>query len=206
MLTKFPTFRKVMLLTGVLLLTALAVYLALHTVLAVYPEEFSTDVYYQMMPMNLLLVGILFGVYGLFSLAKKRFGEIFIGLALSVLYTFIIMMAANFFFRAFSYSRSVLMVTAAYELVLLGGWLWFMWRLERFIMVPRAALVIGSEKACARVLLRLSRVPEMGIQVRHIATDGADSDGWRAQLLTVDVVILCSDGTAKRGSFDAIPL
>ena len=35
MLTKFPTFRKVMLLTGVLLLTALAVYLALHTVLAV---------------------------------------------------------------------------------------------------------------------------------------------------------------------------
>ena len=50
MLTKFPTFRKVMLLTGVLLLTALAVYLALHTVLAVYPAEFSTDIYYQMMP------------------------------------------------------------------------------------------------------------------------------------------------------------
>ena len=60
-------------------------------------------------------------------------------------------------------------------------------------MVPRAALVIGSEKACARVLLRLSGVPEMGIRVRHIATDGADSDAWRAQLLTVDVVILCSD-------------
>lgn len=193
MLTKFPTFRKVMLLTGVLLLTALAVYLALHTVLAVYPAEFSTDIYYQMMPMNLFLIGILFGVYGLFSLARKRFGEIFIGIALSVLYTLVIMMAANFFFRAFSYSRSVLLVTAVYELVLLGGWMWFMWRLERFIMVPRAALVIGSEKACARVLLRLSGVPEMGIRVRHIATDGADSDAWRAQLLTVDVVILCSD-------------
>lgn len=192
-LTKFPTFRKVTLLIGVLLLTALAVYLALHTVLAVYPQAFSTDVYYQMMPMNLLLIGLLFGVYGLFSLTRKRFGEIFIGLALSVLYTLIIMMAANFFFRAFSYSRSVLLVTAVYELLFLGGWLWFMWRLERFIMVARTALVIGSEKACARVLMRLSGVPELGIEVRHIATDGADSDAWRTQLLLVDLVILCSD-------------
>ena len=79
MLEKFPTFRKVTLLAGVLLLTAAAVYFALQTVLALYPAEFSTDVYYQMMPMNLLLIGILFGVYGLFSLARKRFGEIFIG-------------------------------------------------------------------------------------------------------------------------------
>ena len=91
----------------------------------------SEKVLYQMMPMNLFLIGILFGVYGLFSLARKRFGEIFIGIALSVLYTLVIMMAANFFFRAFSYSRSVLLVTAVYELVLLGGWMWFMWRLER---------------------------------------------------------------------------
>ena len=193
MLTKFPTFRKVMLLTGVLLLTALAVYLALQTVLAVYPQAFSTDVYYQMMPMNLLLIGILFGVYGLFSLGRKRFGELFIGLSLTVFYTLIIMMAANFFFRAFSYSRSVLLVTAVYELILLGVWLWFMWRLERFLMVAREALVIGSEKACAHVLLRLSHAPELGIRVRHIATDGADSDAWRETILCVDLVILCSD-------------
>ena len=193
MLTKFPTFRKVMLLTGVLLLTALAVYLALHTVLAVYPMAFSTDVYYQMMPMNLLLIGLLFGVYGLFSLGRKRFGELFIGLSLTVFYTLIIMMAANFFFRAFSYSRSVLLVTAVYELILLGVWLWFMWRLERFLMVAREALVIGSEKACAHVLLRLSHAPELGIRVRHIATDGADSDAWRETILRVDLVILCSD-------------
>ena len=76
MLEKFPTFRKVMLLGGVLSLTALAVYLALQTVLAVYPAAFSTEVYFQMMPMNLILIGILFGVYGLFSLranASARF-------------------------------------------------------------------------------------------------------------------------------------
>ena len=96
MLEKFPTFRKVMLLGGGLSLTALAVYLALQTVLAVYPAAFSTDVYFQMMPMNVILIGILFGVYGLFSLARKRFGEILIGVALSVFYTLVIMMAANF--------------------------------------------------------------------------------------------------------------
>ena len=200
MLEKFPTFRKVTLLAGVLLLTALAVYLALQTVLAVYPAEFSTDVYYQMMPMNLLLIGLLFGVYGLFSLARKRFGEIFIGLSLTVFYTLVTMMAANFFFRAFSYSRSVLLVTAGYELLLLSIWLWFMWRLERFLMVPREALVIGSEKACAHVILRLSHAPELGIRVRHIATDGADSDAWRETILRVDLVILCSDVELTRKS------
>lgn len=193
MLEKFPTFRKVMLLGGVLSLTALAVYLALQTVLAVYPAAFSTEVYFQMMPMNLILIGILFGVYGLFSLARKRFGEIFIGVALSVFYTLVIMMAVNFFFRAFSYSRSVLLMTAVYEFILLGLWLWTMWRLERFIMVPREALVIGSEKACARVLMRLSSTPELGIRVRHIATDGAENEAWREAVLLVNLVILCDD-------------
>ena len=193
MLRKFPTFRKFGLLFGDFVGTALAVYLAVQTVLLYYPAAFRTNIYYRMIPMNLVLIGILFGIYGLFSLAKKRYGEIFIGIFLSVFYTFVIMMAVNFFIREFSYSRSVLLFTALYELLFLNIWQYFMWRVERMLSTPQKALIIGGEEECSRVLQRLSISPQLNYEVSHVANDGAESDAWKNVIAAVDLVILCSD-------------
>jgi len=193
MLRKFPTFRKLGLLFGDFAGTALAVYLAVQTVLLYYPAAFRTNIYYRMIPMNLVLIGILFGIYGLFSLAKKRYGEIFIGIFLSVFYTFVIMMAVNFFIREFSYSRSVLAFTALYEFVFLNVWQYGAWRLERLLATPQKALIVGGADECSRVLQRLSISPQLNYQVSHIASDGAASDAWQTVIAQVDLVVLCSD-------------
>jgi exopolysaccharide biosynthesis polyprenyl glycosylphosphotransferase len=193
MLRSLPTVRKLILLIGDIIGTGLSVYLAVLTVVAVYPVEIRTNLYYRMIPMNILLIGIIFGIYGLFSLAKKRYGEIFIGIFLSVFYTFVIMMAINFFIREFSYSRSILGVTAIYEGVLLNLWQNAMWRLENRLATPQKALIVGGGIECQRVLARLSISPQLNYSIAHVANDGAESGEWKEMLPLVDMVLLCSD-------------
>ena len=188
----FPTLRKTVLLAGDMLMTALAIYLAVHTVLFFYPIQFSTEVYFESLPINMVLVGLLFNVYGLFTLQKKRYGEIFIGILLAVIYAFVIMMAVSFYLREFSYSRSVLAVTVLYEAFLLNLWQYASWRIEKALAVPQKALVIGGETAVQHVLFRLRQSPQLNYQVCAVKAGDSGSD-WQAALCRVDLAILCSD-------------
>jgi exopolysaccharide biosynthesis polyprenyl glycosylphosphotransferase len=192
-LQNFPTARKILLLAGDIVLTSISVWLGLSTVLWTYPVSFATAVYFNLLPVNVFLIGLLFGAYGLFTLARKRYSEIFIGIFLSVATSLVLMMAISFYFREFSYSRGVLVVTAAYELVLFNIWQYAVWRMERLIAAPKSALIVGGEKACRHVLARLSISPQLSYEVKAVANDLGKSDDWKKNVPDVDLVILCSD-------------
>ena len=189
----FPTLRKLTLLLGDMIGTAIAVYLALWTVVAFYPAPFPINVYYAMMPFNVLVIGILFAAYGLFTLAKKRYGEILIGIVLSVFYAFVIMMAISLYLREFAYSRSVLVLTAVYECLLLNAWQYMAWRLERMVTAPRNALIIGSEQECDRVRARLAISPQLNYHVSYTVNNSMEPEAWQQTICNVDLIILCSD-------------
>jgi len=195
---KFPTLRKLLLLMGDIVGTMLAAYIAINMVLLVQPVPFSTTLYYQMIPINVVLIGILFNVYGLFSLAKKRYGEIFIGISLSVFYALVIMMAVSFYLREFSYSRGVLIVTAIFEMVFLNIMQYAMWRIERILAAPQKALIIGSEGECKRVIDRLMVQPQLQYKVSCISTDSEVNDDWKDILYTIDLVIICSELSLRK--------
>lgn len=195
---RFPTLRKLLLLMGDIGGTMLAAYLAINLVLLVQPVPFSTTLYYEMIPINVILIGILFNVYGLFSLAKKRYGEIFIGISLSVFYALVIMMAVSFYLREFSYSRGVLIVTAILEIIFLNIMQYIMWRIERMLAAPQKALIIGPEGECKRVIDRLMVQPQLQYKVSCISTDSEVNDDWKDILYTIDLVIICSELSLRK--------
>ena len=148
--------------------------------------------------MNVVVLCVSFGVYDLYSLAKKRYGEIFIGIALSVFYTFVAITAASFLFREFSFSRSVLLLTAILEFVLMNCWQYGWWRIERYLDEPKNALLLGSDEECQRVLARLQHEPQMNYNVQKIMSQTAEKEAWLETLPQVDLVIICQDVSLKK--------
>lgn len=193
----FPTLRKLILLVGDISATVVATYIAVNIVFFITPAQANMNIYYNMLPINIIIIGILFNVYGLFTLNKKRYGEIFLGIAISVAYSLVIMMAISFFTREFAYSRSVLMLTAGCQFAFLNFWQYIMWRIERILSTPQRALIIGSKEEALRVLARLNISPQLRYEVSYISTDSDKNDSWRAVICTIDLVIICSDLSLK---------
>lgn len=194
----FSSLRKLILLIGDISATILATYIAVNIVFKIIPEQANMKIYYDMMPVNVILMGILFNVYGLFSLNKKRYGEIFLGIMISVLYSLVIMMAISFFLREFSYSRSVLLLTAIGQFVLLNFWQYGMWRLEMLLSAPQRALIIGSQDEAARVLDRLNVSPQLKYEVSYVATTDDGDEEWKNIVYMIDLIIICSDLPLKK--------
>lgn len=179
-------------------LAAFSMWLAVQIVNHHVSFVLDTDMYWRMLPLNVVVLCVSFGVYDLYTLAKKRYGEIFIGIALSVFYTFIAIMAASFLFREFSFSRSVLLLTAIWEFVLMNCWQYGWWRIERYLDEPKNALLLGSDEECQRVLARLQHEPQMNYNVQKIMSQDAEKEAWLETLPQVDLVIICQDVSLKK--------
>lgn len=200
-MAKYPYFRKLFLLLGDIMLIVFSVWLSVQILDNRLFFRLNTELYYKMLPVNILSICMFFGVYGLYSLAKKRYGEIFLGIVLSILYTFILVMAASFFLREFAYSRSILMMTAFFEVILLNIWQYIWWRIERGLDKPREALLFGSEEECQRVLKRLKVSPQMNYRVcRTVSTEllAEARKEWLNALEGVDMAIICQDVGLKQ--------
>ena len=194
---RYPYLRKLFLLSGDIAIIILSVWLAVQLVNGHMSFSLNTEIYYRMLPINVAVLCIAFGIYGLYTLPKKSYGEIFIGIALSVLYAFIFVMAASFFLREFAYSRSILSLATVFELLLLNGWQYLWWQLERRLDVPKDALLVGSNEECERVLKRLSVVPQMNYHVCHILPSEAERQEWENALANADLAIICQDVKLK---------
>ncbi|MGM9580168.1 MAG: sugar transferase [Anaerovibrio sp.] len=194
---RYPYLRKLFLLAGDIAIIILSVWLAVQLVNGHMSFSLNTEIYYRMLPINVAVLCIAFGIYGLYTLPKKSYGEIFIGIALSVLYAFIFVMAASFFLREFAYSRSILSLATVFELLLLNGWQYLWWQLERRLDVPKDALLVGSNEECERVLKRLSVVPQMNYHVCHILPLEAERQEWENALANADLAIICQDVKLK---------
>lgn len=197
-MARYPYFRKLFLLFGDVLLIILSVWMSVQIIDDRLPFTLNTGLYYKMLPVNVVSICMFFGVYGLYTLAKKRYGEIFIGIALSIFYTFILVMAASFFLREFAYSRSILLMTAVLEMVLLNIWQHIWWRIERELDVPKEALLFGSEEECQRVLKRLNISPQMNYRVCRIVSLDEDRQDWEGAVSEADMAIICQDVSLKK--------
>ena len=90
--------RKLLLLLFDIIAIILAAYVGIY--LEFYDSSqkvFST--HYYSIPLMILLFGLLFNITNMFSLSRKRFGEILLGIVINTLAMFIILMAVSFFFR-----------------------------------------------------------------------------------------------------------
>lgn len=193
---KFPTLRKLVLLCGDIGIIILSTYLAVSIVFSHRPPQMNMEIYQSMLPVSIITIGVLLNVNGLFSLSKKRYSEILLGVGVSVFNLLIVMMAFSFFVREFAYSRSVLGVAALFQLVFLALWKYAFWRLERMLIAPRRALIIGNKEECNRVFIRLRQQSHLRYEICYVCTD-CDNEEWKSVICNIDMVIVCSDLALK---------
>lgn len=193
---RFPMLRKLILLIGDMGLLLLATYLSVFMVFYEDSSQIDYSMYYTMAPIMVATAGILFNVNGLFSLDRKKYSELLLSLAVTLFNLFIIMMAASFFFREFSYSRSVLIITMVLQFVMLAMWKYVFWQAERALGKPRNALLIGNQIECLRVITRLQTQPQLNYKVRYVCTD-CENENWKKVNEGIDLMIVCADLSLK---------
>lgn len=193
---RFPMLRKLILLIGDMGLLLLATYLAVVMVFHDSTSQLDFLMYYNMAPIMVIAAGILFNVNGLFSLARKKYSELLLSLAVALFNLFIIMMAASFFLREFGYSRSVLIITMVLQFGMLAVWKYIFWKAEGALATPKNALLIGNQLECFQVLSRLQTQPQLNYNVRYVCTD-CESETWKKVNSNIDLMIVCADLSLK---------
>lgn len=137
--------RKIILLLG----DAMCLYLA--TIAAIFIENgqitlFKGDFHLRFLVLLIVLMGVFFNIYGLFSLIRKRYTEIVLNLVVAVINIFVVAMAVTFIFRDFDYSRVVIIYTACLSFILLSEWMYIMHQWEARNL-PQLKILIAAEEA-----------------------------------------------------------
>ena len=188
----FPLSQKLVLLLGDMGIVV-SVYLFVTTVILVRGSLISNfDLYQGMLPVQVILTGLLFNINGLYTIERKRFAEILLSVAVSMVQMLVLMMALTFFIREFALSRGVLLWCAGMDFVLLAIWRHLFWRYIRARQEIRGVMLIGSEEECQHVYHRMKQQPQLAMELRSVCTDIAGSD-WQSAAEQVDVLIICPD-------------
>lgn len=188
----FPMSQKLALLLGDMGITVL-VYLFVTTVILARGSLISNfDLYQGMLPVQVILTGLLFNINGLYTIERKRFAEILLSVAVSMVQMLVLMMALTFFIREFALSRGVLLWCAGIDFVLLAIWRHLLWRYIRARQEIRGVMLIGSEEECQHVYHRMKQQPQLAMELRSVCTDLKNSD-WETAAEQVDVLIICPD-------------
>lgn len=170
-----------------------SVYLFVTTVILVRGSLISNfDLYQGMLPVQVILTGLLFNINGLYTIERKRFAEILLSVAVSMIQMLVLMMALTFFIREFALSRGVLLWCAGMDFVLLAIWRHLLWRYVRAHQNTRGVMLIGSEEECQHVYHRMKQQPQLAMELRSVCTDLKNSD-WETAAEQVDVLIICPD-------------
>lgn len=189
---KFPASRKLIMLLGDIALVVMSYLLVTIFFLDKAILLSGLSMYQGMLPVTVVVMCMLLSINGLYSIEHKRFSEIVLGLLVVTGSSFIIMMAISFFVREFSYSRGVLGLSTLLQFLLLAVWRYLGWQVERKIHAPKNIMLLGSAGECSHVYRRLSRQPQLNMQLKYICTDMEKSD-WRKSVLEVDAAIICPE-------------
>ncbi len=186
---KFPKSRKLILFLGDMTLIAIAYIIATGVVL---DRDFILDniyLYSGMLPVIMIISGLLLNINGLYSIARKRFAEVTLSIAVATLCTFILVMALSFVIHEFAYSRTVVALSFILQGVMLTILRYLGWRLEQKLHERRTVMLMGSAEECGHVYNRLRLQPQLALKLKYICTDMEQSN-WRKAAENIDVIIL----------------
>lgn len=117
----YPLIRKIILICGDAVCLYLATTASMLLELGIKQSD-KIAFHMQFLPILIVIMLVMFNVYGLFSLVRKRIADIFLNIIVAVINIYVIAMAVTFFFRSFDYSRVVLLYSGAFSLILLFIW------------------------------------------------------------------------------------
>lgn len=128
-------------------LVLLAIYFAYMFKFNFSPPEFNYSAFETTAPFIVFTYLIFMYAFGLGDIFKQSIGEMIYSVFITVISLLIATMAITFFLRAFSYPRSVLIISTLFQFVLISIWRIFVWRIKRIRHGKKVALVIGNDSA-----------------------------------------------------------
>lgn len=143
--------------------------------------------HYYAIPLMIVVFCVLFNINNLFSLARKVFSELLLGITINVLLTNILLMAISFFAREFIFSRKVLIYTFFAQLFLLAVVNYIFWRWERKLSSPKSVLLIGDKQECGLII---DKIHVWGEQFNHKNICCSYQESWTDIISDFDTVIV----------------
>ncbi|HAP93024.1 MAG TPA: sugar transferase [Desulfotomaculum sp.] len=132
---------------------------------------------------------ILFAGLGLYGNRHNGLTLMLRGVITGIVGVMIVTMALTFWFRGFAFPRSVLILAALIQVLMICVWRYFFWHVERWLYGQRQLLVIGHSPEVTEVLGRLFNLPRGWFKVRQVLPPERLNE-LPAWLFQVDAVLI----------------
>lgn len=187
---------RIGLIVGDIVLITLGYFLAFWIRFAFQPPTVNLQPYIRLLPLIVFFALAFFNVYGLYQIERKNFVDIGSSLILSIFLLGIFIMASSFFFRAFSFPRSVILLGGIIQLILLLIWRRLVWIFSKALHGTKKILVVGKQDIAAQVIEKFSSYTKDWFKVVSVIS-GENKEILKQKLEEVDLVILCPDLSAE---------
>lgn len=152
-----------------------------------------------MLPWFLIVFVTLLMVYDLNSIYRK-FDEILVSLVCIVFLAGIINACLSFFLRQFAVPRSIFLISAVMQLLLLGLWRYLVWKKGLLIRHPKQAVIIGYPGEIKKLQSAINISLNRGLVItKEIRLNNKDNfaGSWDAFIVSshareIEVILICS--------------
>lgn len=184
----YPLFRKIILIIG----DAACLYIATAFAMLIELGLKQTDkiaFHLQFLPILIVMMLVMFNVYGLFSLVCKRLADIFLNLIVAVINIYVLAMAITFFFRNFDYSRLVLLYSGFFSLVLLFIWNYICHQWEIRKLPQYTAILFCGQKEEERLKSKIGKIYGLDKAIKEAVTNLTDNN-WQQKANKYDLIFI----------------
>lgn len=185
----YPLIRKIILICGDVACLYLATTAAMLLELGIkQPDKIAFHL--QFLPILIVIMLVMFNVYGLFSLVRKRIADIFLNIIVAVINIYVIAMAVTFFFRSFDYSRVVLLYSGVFSLILLFIWNYIchQWEIKN-LPEFRGILFCGKNEA-VRLQEKIGKIYGMNKAIKEVVVDINSNQNWQSFADKYDLIFI----------------
>ena len=174
----YPLIRKIILICGDAACLYLATTAAMLLELGIKQSD-KIVFHLQFLPILIVIMLVMFNVYGLFSLVRKRIADIFLNIIVAVINIYVIAMAVTFFFRSFDYSRVVLLYSGAFSLILLFIWNYICHQWEIKGLPAFSGILFCGKNEAVRLHEKIGKIYGMHKAIKEVVTAINGNQNWQ---------------------------
>jgi len=186
---KFPVIRKLLLVVADILVLVCGAYIS-GFIGNGYTIQVGQTPYFSLLLIQVLTTMVLLHFNGLFSIIRKTSEEVFAGIIMTMINTYIIF-AIVLSLSDFGHLFWKMLLTTAIQLVLLLLWNYAYWKIERRFMYERNTLIVGSKEECERVIYRMQAQLHLRDCVRYVCPNFQFRQ-WQNIVNDIELVIICA--------------
>lgn len=155
----------------------------------VIPQANYND-YVRLIPWIVFLTIILFRIYGLYYIERKGFGELFFSTILSVFLLNVFVMALTFFYRGFAFPRSVFIIGAGFQILLISLSRYIALYIIKKIHGVQKVLLIGNKDEALKIARKFWEVEKGWFEARYVVSD-EDIENIKEAISLADIICFC---------------